>query len=107
MQKGWCKIKCTYQSSTIYEYRKRRLIINAFFSSQFNYCPLTWMFHNRSLNHKINRLHKRCLCVIYNYDHSSYDELLNLDNSVSIHHRNLQILATEMFRVYSGQLLIF
>ena len=34
--------------------------------------------------------------------HTSYDELLNLDNSVSIHHMNLQILATEMFRVYTG-----
>ena len=86
---------------------KKRLIMNAFFSSQFDYCPLTWMFHNRSLNHKINRLHERCLRVIYNDGHSSYDELLNLDNSVSIHHRNLQILATEMFRVYTGQLLIF
>ena len=61
----------------------------------------------QSLNHKINRLHERCLRVIYNDGHSSYDELLNLDNSVSIHHRNLQILATEMFRVYTGQLLIF
>ena len=70
--------------------------------SQFNYCPLTWMFHNRSLNHKINRLHERCFRFIYNDGHSSYDELLNLDNSVSIHHRNLQILATEMFRVYTG-----
>ena len=107
MQKGWCKIKCTYQSSTIYEYRKMRLIINAFFSSQFNYCPLTWMFHNGSLNHKINRLHERCICVIYNDSRWSYDELLNLDNSVSIHHWNLQILATEMFRVHTGQLLIF
>ena len=107
MQKGWCKIKCTYQSSTIYEYRKRRLIINAFFSSQFNYCPLTWMFLNGSLNHKINRLHERCIRVIYSDSRWSYDELLNLDNSVSIHHWNLQILATEMFRVHTGQLLIF
>ena len=41
------------------------------------------MFHNRSLNHKINRLHERCLRVINNNDsHSSYDKLLNLDNSV-------------------------
>ena len=72
------------------------------FLSQFNYCPLAWMFHNRSLNHKINKLHERCLCVIYNDSHSSYNELLNLDNSVSIHHRNLQIIATEMFRVYTG-----
>ena len=86
MQKGWCKIKCTYQSSTIYEYGRKCLIMNAFFSSQFNYCSLTWMFHNR--------LH----------GHSSYVELLNLDNSVSKHHSNVQILATEMF---TGQLLIF
>ena len=32
----------------------------------------------------------------------SCDELLNLDNSVSIHHRNLQVLATVMFKVYIG-----
>ena len=58
------------------------------------------MFHNRSLNHEINRLHQTCLRVFYNDDHSSYDELLNLDNSESVHHRNLQILATEMFRMF-------
>ena len=34
------------------------------------------MFRNRSLNHKINRLHERCLRVIYNDSHLSYDELL-------------------------------
>ena len=81
---------------------KKALNYECFFSSQFNYCCLTWMFHNRSLNHKINRLHERCPRVIYNDSHSSYDELLNLGNSVSMHHRNLQILATEMFRVYTG-----
>ena len=54
------------------------------------------MFHNRLLNHKIKGLHERCLRVIYNDGHSSYDELSNLDNSVSVPHRNLQILATEM-----------
>ena len=80
---------------------KKRLIMNIFFSSQFDYCPLTWMFRNRSLNHKINRLHERCLRVVYNDSHSSYDELLNLGNSASVHHRNLQILATENFRVYT------
>ena len=102
MQKGRSKIKCTYQSSTIYEYRKKALNCECFFLSQFNYCPLTWMFHNMSLNHKINRLHERCLRVIYNDSHSSYDELLNLNNFVSVYHWNLQILATEMFRVYTG-----
>ena len=46
------------------------------------------MFLNGSLNHKINRLHERCIRVIYSDSRWSYDELLNLDNSVSIHHRN-------------------
>ena len=35
-------MKSTYQSSTIYEYRKKRLIMNVF-CSQFNYCPLIWV----------------------------------------------------------------
>ena len=28
--------------------------MNASFLSQFNYCPIPWMFHNRLLNHKID-----------------------------------------------------
>ena len=36
---------------------KKRILINTFFKSQFNYCPLVWMCCNRSLNTKINRLH--------------------------------------------------
>ena len=73
---------------------KRRLLLNAFFTSQFNYCPLTWMFHSRKLNNKINRLHKRCLQLIYSDIISSYEELLDKDNSVPIHQKNLQKLAS-------------
>ena len=43
---------------------KRRILMNAFFKSQFNYCPLVWMFHSRINNTKINRLHERCLRTI-------------------------------------------
>ena len=39
--------------------RKRRTLMNVFFKSQFNYCPLIWMCCNRSLNNKIDRLHIR------------------------------------------------
>ena len=45
---------------------KRRILMNAFFKSQFNYCPLVWIRCNRSLNTKINRLHERCLRIVYN-----------------------------------------
>ena len=45
---------------------KRRMVINAFFNLQFNYFPLIRMCHNRTTNRKINRLHERCLGIIYN-----------------------------------------
>ena len=81
---------------------KRRLLVNAFFTSQFNYCPLTWMFHSRKLNNKINRLHERCLRLIYSDRGSSYEELVDKDNSVPIYQKNLQKLAIEMFKTYTG-----
>ena len=37
--------------------RKRRTLMNNFFKSQSNYCPLIWMCRKRSLNNKIHRLH--------------------------------------------------
>ena len=60
------------------------------------------MFCIRSLNHKMKRLHGRCLGIVYNDNYSSYEELLNRDSSFSMHHRNFQFLATEMFSVYIG-----
>ena len=45
---------------------KRELLMNSFFTSQFNYCPLTLMCHSRTMNCKINGLHERCLRILYN-----------------------------------------
>ena len=70
--------------------------------SQFNYCQLVCMCHNRTKNNKINKLHERCLCLIYNDKKSSFEQLLEIDSSVSIHDRNLRALATEMYKIYHG-----
>ena len=78
---------------------KLRLLMKAFIESQFGYCPLIWMFHNRTLNNRINMLHEKALRLVYNDYNLSFNELLVLDNSFTIHHRNLQKLATEMFKV--------
>ena len=78
---------------------KKKLVMNSFFNAQFNYCPLIWMLHSRSNNNKIKHLHERCLRLIYNDKQSSYEELLIKDGTISIHHRKIQTLATEMFKV--------
>ena len=61
-----------------------------------------WMCDSRENNRKINRLHERCLRTIYNDKQSSFNELLEKDGSVSIHERNLQVLATEMYKISNG-----
>ena len=78
---------------------KRSILMNSFFNSQFNYCPLVWMFHSRSINNKINRLHERVLRIVYNDFKSSFKNLLEKDETVSIHVKNFQKLATEMFKM--------
>ena len=50
----------------------------------------------------MNRLHERCLWIVYNDKKSNFNELLVKDGSVSIHHQNLQKLAVEMFKVSRG-----
>ena len=76
--------------------------MNSFFKSQFSYCRQVWMCHSRTINNNINHLHERYLRVIYNDKISSFKELLETDGPVPIHSRNLQILATEMFKVYNN-----
>ena len=44
---------------------KRRIVMKTFIESQFNYCPLNWMFHSCTINDKINRLHERALRIVY------------------------------------------
>ena len=81
---------------------EKRMIMKAFIESQFGYCPLVWMFHSRILNSKINRIHERALRITYNDKSSSFQKLLEKDNFVTIHHRNIKILATEKCKFLQG-----
>ena len=60
------------------------------------------MCHSRTMNNKINRLHERCFRIVHSDKTSSFEKLLEKDGSVTIHTRNLQTLATEMFKVYKN-----
>ena len=62
---------------------QKRLLMNAYFISQFGYCLLIWVNYSRSLNNRINGLHKRALCLVYNDFASSFSELLERDNFTS------------------------
>ena len=82
---------------------KKKRLMKAFITCHFNYCPLIWMFHSRALEEKINKLHERCLRIVYSNLDSFFEDLLKLDDSSTFHQRAIQLLATELFKSKSNE----
>ena len=64
------------------------------------------MFCCRKCNKKINALRKRALRLIYEDYNSTFEELLDLDRSFSVHHFNIQALLIEIYKVFNGLLIL-
>ena len=67
----------------------KKKIFDAFFN----------ILHNLQFSYS---LHKSCLRLIYSDKQLTFEKLLEKDDSVSIHIRNLQTLVTEMYKVMNG-----
>ena len=90
------KLSVLARLSNYMSFEKRKISLKAFVESQFGYRPLTWMFHGRKANSKIDHILERALRILYKNNVLSFEELLELDKSFKIHHRNIQSLATEL-----------
>ena len=94
--------KKLHVSARISQFRnihKRRMTMRAFIASEFGYYALIWVFPSRKLNSRVNKFHKGTLKIVYQDYASSFTELLQKDNSTTIHNRNIQLLATELYKV--------
>ena len=73
---------------------KLRTMMNTFVMFQFSYCPFVWMFHDRSVNKKINKIQERALRIAYKDGCSSLEVITS---SVSIHQRNVYFISSISF----------
>ena len=96
------KLNALARTSGYMDSSKKRTIMKAFITSHFSYCPLVWMFHSRELNNKINRIHERSLRLVYSDKTSTFQELLDKSKSVSVHHKNIHVLAKEIYKTVNG-----
>ena len=78
------------------------MIFNAIIKSQFSYCPLVWMFCSRQTNNMINKIHERALRIVLNDHISDLETMLRNINDITIHHRNIQTLITDLFKIKYG-----
>ena len=61
---------------------EEKLIFNATVKSQFNYCPLVWMFCSRQTSNVIKTLHEGALRLVLNDHFSDFEALLRKGNDV-------------------------
>ena len=96
------KLHALARISQFMNIHKRRMTMKAFIASEFGYCPLVWIFHDRKLNSRINTFHERALRTVYQDYASSFTEVLEKDNSTTTRNRNIQLIATGIFKVKNG-----
>ena len=105
--KGICKQASNklYALARISHYlsgHKRKILMKSFIISQFNYCPIIWMYCQRKSNNSINRIHERALRIAYNDYESDFKTLLQNDNTVTNHERNIQTLTLEIYKTLNN-----
>ena len=96
------KLSALIRLCKFYTLHQRKLLMKSFIDSQFAYSPMVWMFHDKGLNDRINKVHERALRIVYKDDISTFEELLFKDNSLSIHQRNIHAMAIEMYKSKNG-----
>ena len=80
--------------------KKRCILMNAVKTSQFSHRPLVWISNSRTMNNRINKTPEKSFRLVYKVKRIPFfDDWLRKDKSVSIHQRNLQTLATEIYKV--------
>ena len=97
------KLMALLRISPYLDQGKKVLLYKSMIKSQFNYCPLVWIFCSRQSNNLINRLHERGLRLTYrNKPIKNVNRYYGGKNETKIHQKNVQVLMTEVYKIVNG-----
>ena len=71
--------------------------------SNFNFCPLIWMYHGKTSNNRVDRVQSRALRILHNDFKIPYKALLERANDRKIRIKNLQKLMLQIFQCLSKE----
>ena len=60
------------------------------------------MYKSRCLNNALNNIHERALRLIYSNHEKSFNGILTENNLKTVHQKNLQFLAIEIYKLQNG-----
>ena len=79
-------------------FNAKRVLISSYIISNFNYCPLVWIFSTAKSLNKIENLQKRALRFLYNDYSTSYEGLLEKSGKVKMSVNTLRNLCAEIYK---------
>ena len=56
--------------------KKGKILYDTFIMSNFNYCPIIWMYHGKTLNNRVDHVQSRSLRILHNDFGIPYEVLL-------------------------------
>ena len=97
------KLSALLRISPYLDQAKKVLLYKSMIRSQFNYCPIVWMYCSRQSNNFINRVDVRGLRVTHrNETNKEFQQILRESNEPTIHQKHLHVLMTEVYKTVSG-----
>ena len=79
-------------------FHAKEVLINSFIISNFNYCPLVWMFSSTQSLDKIENLQKRALRFLYDDIEASYEHFLSKGGKSKMNVRRVRTLCVEIYK---------
>ena len=86
----------------VQKYMIKKTCIFFFIKSQFNYCPLVWMFCTKHSIGRINSIYQRCLCLIQQNYTFDFEVLLENSNEKPVHQKCIELLMIEVYKYLNG-----
>ena len=77
----------------------KNIIYNSYISSNFNYCPIVWMFTGKINLEKIEKTNKRALRYVANNYEAEYDDMCQDQKVLNIHKRCIKTVAIQMYKI--------
>ena len=79
-------------------FNERKILVQSFVYSNFDYCPLVWYFSSAKALQNIEKIQERALRFLYNDHHSSYGDLLLKSERCTMHASRMRVLCIEVFK---------
>ena len=83
-------------------FNEKKILLQSFIYSNFDYCPLVWYFSSAKSLQKIEKIQERALRFLYNDHLSTYGDLLLKSERCTMHVSRLRVFCIEVFKTLNN-----